>query len=81
MTLDVTIEEAATAAKVTASFPNGKTISVKLPAYLEDGQDPQYVASELAQELAITASWLGLDGVAVTGKGDLAPQLKKSVSK
>jgi DnaJ-class molecular chaperone len=38
VTLDVTIEEAATAAKVTANFPNGKTISVKLPAYLEDGQ-------------------------------------------
>jgi DnaJ-class molecular chaperone len=38
VSLDVTIEEAATAAKVTANFPNGKTISVKLPAYLEDGQ-------------------------------------------
>jgi DnaJ-class molecular chaperone len=38
VTLDVTVEEAATAAKVTANFPNGKTISVKLPAYLEDGQ-------------------------------------------
>src|SRR5215470_6778565 len=37
-TLDVSIEEAATAAKVTAAFPNGKTISVKLPAYVEDGQ-------------------------------------------
>jgi DnaJ-class molecular chaperone len=37
-TLDVTVEEAATAAKVTAAFPNGKTISVKLPAYVEDGQ-------------------------------------------
>ena len=38
VTLDVTIEEAATAAKVTATFPNGKTMSVKLPAYVEDGQ-------------------------------------------
>jgi DnaJ-class molecular chaperone len=38
VTLDVSIEEAATAAKVTAAFPNGKTISVKLPAYVEDGQ-------------------------------------------
>lgn len=37
-TLDVTVEEAATAAKVTATFPHGKTISVKLPAYVEDGQ-------------------------------------------
>lgn len=38
VTMDVSIEEAATAAKVTAVFPNGKTISVKLPNYVEDGQ-------------------------------------------
>jgi DnaJ-class molecular chaperone len=37
-TLDVSIEEAATAAKVTAVFPDGKKMSVKLPAYVEDGQ-------------------------------------------
>ena len=36
--LDVTVEEVATATKVTATFPHGKTISVKLPAYVEDGQ-------------------------------------------
>ncbi len=38
VTLEISIEEAATAAKVAAVFPNGKTISVKLPAYVEDGQ-------------------------------------------
>ncbi len=38
VTLDVTIEEAATAPKVTAMFPNGRKIAVKLPAYVEDGQ-------------------------------------------
>ena len=38
VTLDVTIEEAATAPKVTAMFPDGRKISVKLPAYVEDGQ-------------------------------------------
>lgn len=38
VTLDVTLEEVATAAKVAATFPNGKTMSVKLPAYVEDGQ-------------------------------------------
>ena len=37
-TLDVAIEEAATAAKVTAMFPDGRKLSVKLPAYVEDGQ-------------------------------------------
>jgi DnaJ-class molecular chaperone len=38
VTLDVTIEEAATAEKVTAMFPDGRKIAVKLPAYVEDGQ-------------------------------------------
>ena len=37
-TLDISIEEAATAAKVTALFPDGRKISVKLPTYVEDGQ-------------------------------------------
>ena len=38
VTLAVSIEEAATAAKVTAPFPDGRKISVKLPTYVEDGQ-------------------------------------------
>ncbi|UVK38289.1 J domain-containing protein [Mesorhizobium sp. AR10] len=38
VTLDVTIEEAATAEKVTAIFPDGRKVAVKLPAYVEDGQ-------------------------------------------
>lgn len=36
--LEVTIEEAATAAKVAAVMPDGRRINVKLPAYVEDGQ-------------------------------------------
>ncbi|MGO4833453.1 DnaJ C-terminal domain-containing protein, partial [Rhizobiaceae sp. 2RAB30] len=36
--LDVTIEEAATGAKVAAIFPDGRKMSVKLPTYVEDGQ-------------------------------------------
>lgn len=38
VTLDITVEEAATAPKVTAMFPDGRKIAVKLPAYVEDGQ-------------------------------------------
>jgi DnaJ-class molecular chaperone len=38
VTLDVTVEEAATAPKVTAQFPDGRKVAVKLPAYVEDGQ-------------------------------------------
>lgn len=37
-TLDVTIEEVAAAAKVTAVFPDGRKLAVKLPLYVEDGQ-------------------------------------------
>lgn len=37
-TLDVTIEEAAGAERVTAMFPDGRKLAVKLPAYVEDGQ-------------------------------------------
>lgn len=36
--LDVTIDEVATAAKVTAAFPDGRKVGIKLPAYVEDGQ-------------------------------------------
>jgi len=36
--LDVTIEEAATGAHVSVTFPNGRKLAVKLPAYVEDGQ-------------------------------------------
>lgn len=38
VTLEVGIEEVVTAAKVTAQFPDGRKIAVKLPAYVEDGQ-------------------------------------------
>jgi hypothetical protein len=49
-------------------------------AFLEDGCDPYDVAGELADELAITAGWLGLDGVQVMPRGDLAPDLAKAVA-
>jgi len=37
-TLDVSVEEMATAAKVSALFPDGRKLAVKLPAFVEDGQ-------------------------------------------
>ncbi|MDH6230203.1 DnaJ-class molecular chaperone [Mesorhizobium soli] len=37
-TLEVTIEEVAGAEKVTAIFPDGRKLAVKLPHYVEDGQ-------------------------------------------
>jgi uncharacterized protein len=49
-------------------------------AYLEDGADPYYVAGELAEELAVTARWLGLGAVVVMPRGDLAPDLAKAAA-
>lgn len=37
--LDVSIEEAATGVRKSALFPDGRKVSVQLPAYLEDGQE------------------------------------------
>ncbi len=44
-------------------------------AWVEPGQDPRYVATELAAELALVARWQGLDAVDVRPRGDLAPTL------
>jgi uncharacterized protein YcaQ len=44
-------------------------------AFAEPGVDRLAVARELAEQLAITAAWLGLDGVVVMPAGDLADAL------
>jgi hypothetical protein len=44
-------------------------------AFAEPGVDTAYVAAELADELRDVASWLGLDGVLVGKRGDLAAEL------
>ncbi len=48
-------------------------------AFAEPGVDTGLVASELASELASMAAWLGLDGVAVGERGDLAPALRSDL--
>jgi uncharacterized protein YcaQ len=48
-------------------------------AFAEAGVDREYVAGELAAELALTAEWLGLDSVAVSDRGDLSAALRKAV--
>jgi uncharacterized protein YcaQ len=45
-------------------------------AWLEPGQDPAYVAVELAAELACLAGWQGLSSVQVMPHGDLAGALQ-----
>jgi uncharacterized protein YcaQ len=46
-------------------------------AFAESGVDIPRVLVELAGELRTMASWLGLSGVAVGERGDLAPALRK----
>jgi uncharacterized protein len=44
-------------------------------AFTEAGIDPSNVAAELAAELRLVATWLGLDEVSVAGRGDLSAEL------
>jgi uncharacterized protein YcaQ len=48
-------------------------------SFAEPGIDVDHVAAELAAELRLTATWLGLDDVVVRGRGDLAPALAAAV--
>jgi uncharacterized protein YcaQ len=47
-------------------------------AFAEEGAPPE-TAAELAQELAEAAAWLGLGGLVVEQKGDLADELLREV--
>jgi uncharacterized protein YcaQ len=49
-------------------------------AYAEPGVDREHVAAELAAELRLTAGWLGLEAVAVAGRGDLAGELDAALA-
>ncbi|HYB28577.1 MAG TPA: crosslink repair DNA glycosylase YcaQ family protein [Solirubrobacteraceae bacterium] len=49
-------------------------------AYAESGVDRASVACELADELGLVASWLGLDEVVVTPRGDLARELAAALN-
>jgi hypothetical protein len=50
-------------------------------AFAEPDADTGRVAAELAAELRSMADWLGLDGVAVGTKGNLATALRKAVGR
>jgi uncharacterized protein YcaQ len=49
-------------------------------AWCEDGVARDHLARELADELALTAGWLGLDEVTVMPRGTLAANLARAVS-
>jgi uncharacterized protein YcaQ len=48
-------------------------------AFAEPDADRDHVASELAEELSLLSEWLGLGGVSVARKGDLAAPLRKAL--
>jgi uncharacterized protein YcaQ len=49
-------------------------------AFAEPGVDSAYVAVELAEELRLLSEWLGLGGVSVARKGDLASPLRRALT-
>jgi hypothetical protein len=50
-------------------------------AWAEPGVNEGEVAAELAEELRLMASWLELDRIEVTGRGDLGPVLQRLVGR
>ncbi len=48
-------------------------------AFIESGQDRDYVAANLADELRLMADWLGLKRVGTGRKGDLMPALRAAL--
>jgi len=49
-------------------------------AFAEPHADTALVAAELAAELRLLSEWLGLGGVSVARKGDLAPALRRALA-
>ncbi|MCZ6538871.1 MAG: winged helix DNA-binding domain-containing protein [Chloroflexi bacterium] len=50
-------------------------------AFIEDGQDHDYVAANLADELRLMAGWLGLSRVGTGRRGDLMPALRTALKR
>jgi uncharacterized protein YcaQ len=59
---------------------NKGVLSVK-GAFAEEGQDHEYVAANLADELKLMADWLGLKQVAAGRKGNLIPALRTALKR
>jgi uncharacterized protein YcaQ len=66
-------------ARVDLKADRGACRLLVLAAYLEQGTVPGVVAESLATELKTMAGWLGLDSLAVNGRGDLARALAAAV--
>jgi uncharacterized protein YcaQ len=67
-------------ARVDLKSDRGRGVLLVQGAFAQAGVEIERVAAELAEELAVVAAWLGLEGgVEVKPNGDLAPPLKSAV--
>ncbi len=64
-------------ARVDLKADRGSGTLLVRSAFAEEGVDRSAVAASLALELELFAAWLGLTGISVEQKGDMAPTLSK----
>jgi uncharacterized protein YcaQ len=66
-------------ARVDLKSDRQRGVLVVQGAFGEPGIDPVHVATELAAELRLTATWLGLEELSVAGRGDLSGRLATAI--
>jgi hypothetical protein len=67
-------------ARVDLKANRGRGVLVVPGAFLEPGEDAAVVVPPLAEEVTILAGWLGLGGVEVGERGDLAGPLRRALT-
>ena len=68
-------------ARVDLKAERDKSVLKVKGAFAEEGQDQENVAANLADELRLMASWLGLKRVVAGRKGNLIPELRSALKR
>ena len=68
-------------ARVDLKAERDKSVLRVKGAFAEEGQDHEYVAENLADELRLMADWLGLKRVVAGRKGNLIPELRAALKR
>ena len=68
-------------ARVDLKAERDKSVLRVKGAFAEEGQDYEYVATNLADELRLMADWLGLKRVVAGRKGNLIPELRAALKR
>ena len=68
-------------ARVDLKAERDKSVLRVKGAFAEEGQDHENVAANLADELRLMASWLGLERVVAGRKGNLIPELRAALKR